>query len=306
MTKNSSLFVFQKDLRLEDNQALNLALSHETAVVAYILDPGALGGLASREWLHMSLSRLTESLSKQGVKLILAKGRFSEEVTRLAREADVDQIYWNRCSSPYQRSEVKEIKRTLNQNVKLNELDGCYLHPFEDIKTQIDSPYKVFTPYFNSLLKLPKRRPVLFQKTAKSFDRLASLSLEELGLRSKKKWATAMMKHWQPGELHAKKALTEYIKHAESYESSRNIPSLEISTSKLSPYLSHGEISPVQVLHELRDLLSASLPWMRQLVWREFAHYLLWHFPSTANEPLKKEYASFPVEANPRVSYLNS
>ncbi len=299
MAKNSSLFIFQKDLRLDDNPALNMALSHETAVIAYILDPQALGGQASCEWLHVSLSRLSESLAERGIKLILAKGRLSEEVLKLAREAAVDHIYWNRSSSPYQRSEFQGIKKQLNQNVKLIPIDGCYLHPFEDIKTQSDSPYKVFTPYFNSLLKLPKRKPVAFQNGAKSIDRLASLSLDELGLRSKKKWAASMMKSWQPGEFHAKKALKEYIKHVESYESSRNTPCLEISTSKLSPHLSHGEISPIQVLHELRDMRSTSLPWMRQVVWREFAHYLLWHFPNTSLEPLKKEYASFPVELNP-------
>jgi deoxyribodipyrimidine photo-lyase len=88
----------------------------------------------------------------------------------------------------------------------------------------------------------------------------------------------------------------------EDYPTGRDLPARE-GVSRLSPYLHLGQLSPHQVWHEVHARAAsdgrlapnaATLAWLRQLVWREFAQHLLWHFPATAQAPLRPEFNDFP------------
>jgi deoxyribodipyrimidine photo-lyase len=82
------------------------------------------------------------------------------------------------------------------------------------------------------------------------------------------------------------------------YGDRHNLPG-EAGTSRLSPHLHFGEISPRRVLYDIRrsDAIAGgpqNNPYLRQLVWREFSYYLLFHFPDSAHAPLRKPFESFP------------
>jgi deoxyribodipyrimidine photo-lyase len=81
------------------------------------------------------------------------------------------------------------------------------------------------------------------------------------------------------------------------YGKARDIPSLH-GTSRLSPYLHFGEIGPRQVWHVLRQR-KGSARFLAELAWREFAYYLLHHFPATTDQPLRREFAHFPWKSDP-------
>jgi deoxyribodipyrimidine photo-lyase len=81
------------------------------------------------------------------------------------------------------------------------------------------------------------------------------------------------------------------------YSELRDLPACR-GTSRLSPHLHWGEISPRQLWHQGRGM-RGSEAFLRQLVWREFAHHLLHHFPHTAEEPLRPQFASFPWDGDP-------
>src|SRR5262249_46335643 len=79
-------------------------------------------------------------------------------------------------------------------------------------------------------------------------------------------------------------------------------------TSRLSPHLHFGEISPRQIWHALDRQAKAkklteskwqSSQFITELGWREFSHHLLYHFPHTPDQPLRPEFKSFPCPRNP-------
>ena len=297
----TSLFIFRKDLRLADNIALNQALKHEKTVLVYIFDPHDPTGEAGLLWLHHSLLSLEQSLKNNHLNLIFRQGDFEKEVLKLIDESQCNTIYMNRHSSPFIRRIESEIHQKLeNTAIKTEVYDSCFLHRFDDISTGSSTPYKVFTPYYNTVIKLTKRLPVAFARGEAENLSLKSLKLADLGLVSPKDWTKDLIKRWQVGEAHALQKLHSFESRSSSYIKNRDFPFLEDGTSQLSPHLAFGEISPIQIFAHLRNHKVGAAPWLRQIVWRDFAHYLLWHFPYTESKPLRKEFQNFPHQANPK------
>jgi deoxyribodipyrimidine photo-lyase len=134
-----------------------------------------------------------------------------------------------------------------------------------------------------------------------------SLPLAALGLEPKLDWADGLRTAWKPGSAGAQAELRRFLhKRLLSYAESRNRPDL-VGTSRLSPHLHFGEISPRQVWQAVKRFAeSQSIPaavwrhwqFLTELGWREFAHHLLFHFPHTPEQPLRSEFARFPWRKN--------
>ena len=128
-------------------------------------------------------------------------------------------------------------------------------------------------------------------------------------------WVDKMTKYIKAGETKAREALDEFIQtnSALSYGEKRNSPFLK-GTSQLSTNLHFGEISVRQVYAAINNLDSGKeisenkaaigavdfplskakkYDYLKQLIWREFAHYLMYHFPHTVNQPLREEFKHF-------------
>jgi deoxyribodipyrimidine photo-lyase len=120
-----------------------------------------------------------------------------------------------------------------------------------------------------------------------------------LDLEPKIDWATGIRATWTPGEAGAQRELRRFLRDDfERYASERNLPG-KTGTSRLSPHLHFGEISPREVWHVLLAHRNAANAisvdaYLRELGWREFAYHLLFHFPFTTNEPLRREFMRFP------------
>ena len=112
-----------------------------------------------------------------------------------------------------------------------------------------------------------------------------------------------MAKEWKPGEAGASKRLKTFVKDPiETYKEARDYPSVQ-ATSKLSPHLHLGEISPRQAYHAARTKLASTSGsseknninhFINEVLWREFGHHLIYHFPKTPDQPLREKYAAFP------------
>jgi deoxyribodipyrimidine photo-lyase len=116
-------------------------------------------------------------------------------------------------------------------------------------------------------------------------------------------WAAGLRQTWEPGERGAAKQIKAFLKGAiQLYFEARDQPAAR-GTSRLSPHLHFGEISPWHAWHtawRCRDS-SARDAYLRQLVWREFAHHLLFHYPRTPAEPLRSEFRAFPWRKNAKM-----
>jgi deoxyribodipyrimidine photo-lyase len=300
---------FRIDLRLADNPALNAAIKHGGGVVPVFIwapeeeAPWEPGG-ASRWWLHQSLLALQTKLEKLRSRLIIRRGPTLPAILAIAKETNATAVFWNRRYEPAVVARDEKLARALpSEGFKVETFNAALLHEQETIRNQSGKPYKVFTPFWkNLLMKIEPGEPLPAPKSLRPPARLPkSLPLEELELQPKIDWAGGIRAEWKPGEDAATLRLKHFLDAAfQDYSAQRNRPDVE-GTSRLSPYLHFGEISPKQIWHAASRTSKTlrSSQFLAEVGWREFSHHLLHHFPRTPSEPLRPEFKKFPWRKNP-------
>ncbi len=284
---------FRQDQRLADNPALTAAAAAGEVVPVYILDdeaPGdhAMGG-AQRWWLHHSLKALDESL---GGQLVRRRGDSLSVLDALTAETGADVIHATRLYEPW----WQRLDNELGDRLTLHE--GNHLAPPRSILTGSGGRYKIFTPYWRALLdKMPPPLPLPVPEM-----NLASADSDMLGdwalLPNKPNWATGF-DVWTPGEDGAKAALKTFLDVVDGYHRGRNMPS-KAGTSRLSPFLHHGEISPATVWHHVcKRVGDAGEPYLRELGWRDYAANTIDQFPTYGTMHARSEFARLKFREGP-------
>ena len=304
---STALVWFRLDLRLMDNPALTAAaLRHQGVIPVFIWAPEEEGdwppGAASRWWLHQSLRSLEKDLQRHGMRLIFRRGPSLETLRSLVRECAADSVFWNRRYEPSLRKRDDGIQKALlSDGICVETFNSALLIEPDQIKNQSGKPYLVFTPFWRKALSampdfIPDPVPILKKAISPP-----SLSLEEFDLQPSLDWAEGLRSNWHPGETGAHKMIQQFLAGAlDDYAEDRDFPAVQ-GTSRLSPHLHFGEISPRQVWMAYMKRRNASArAFLRQLGWREFAHHLLFHFPNTAQEPLRPKFAAFPWRHDPK------
>lgn len=299
-----ALVWFRHDLRLEDNPAFIEACSHHQFVIPlYIYDENnsVLGG-AQTWWLHHSLTSLRDSLSQQGLNLVLRKGNPLEIILDLIKTVSVSSVYWNRCYDPHTIARDKKIKATLlDRSIAVHSFNGSLLHEPWMIKNKSGDSFKVFTPYWNYCKQILNIKPALYLESRPAGIEVQSDVLKDWNLLPTINWAEHFSEYWAPGEEGARLKLQDFIEqHLNGYKKNRDFP-IKNATSRLSPHLHFGEISPWTIVRSIElaklDLncdLSSADHFLSELGWREFSVYLLYHFPKLSSENFRKEFDQFP------------
>jgi deoxyribodipyrimidine photo-lyase len=305
----TSIVWFRSDLRLYDNAALSGALrSGKPIVPVFIWAPDEetpwQPGSAARWWLHRSLASLDSSLRQRGSALVLRQGKTLEALRALVRETEATAVYWNRRCEPAFGVRDDEIGQVLaREGVRVHVSDSSFLYAPEDVRTRDGKPFTVFTPFWKACLAegdppaplpAPSAIPVPYRMPE-------SVALSALALEPAVDWAQGLRHAWDVGESTALRFLDEFAESGISgYGVARDFPG-ERGTSRLSPYLHHGEVSPRSVWNRLRSAGGEVDGFLRQLIWREFAHHLLFHFPHTTADPLRSEFNRFPWRSDASV-----
>jgi deoxyribodipyrimidine photo-lyase len=321
---------FRRDLRIADNPALLYAAGSGQPVLPLYAAGWEDGdrwapGKAGRWWLDQSLRRLAASLASRGAPLHTLCGRVDEELPLLAREIGAREVVWNRLYEPYARQLEGRVAAALERDgVRWRAFDAGLLFDPEKHFSRSGRPFVQFTAFWRSCLSLPEPAPPEPEAgVLRGVDAVARTTLsaapgtklssgpDEQPRESGPPWeprntGTPM---WVPGEAGAHARLERFLQDGSvaDYDSSRDIPGID-GTSRLSAHLHFGEIGPRQVWHAVGEVVrgsahAAELPgpaaFLRQLGWREFAHYLLVHFPHIPEDPFRPEFAGFPWEDDP-------
>ena len=302
-----TLVWFRLDLRLADNPAVKAAVARGGSVIpVFIWAPDEDGawppGAASRWWLHQSLRALDASLRQRGSRLVIRRGPSLDALRAIIAETGADAVFWNRRYEPALTARDTKVKQALiADGLRVESFNSALLFEPWEIKNKSGEPYRVFTPFYRACLEREKSvgahsvRPsarIKIEWGARSTP-LQSLSVSKLALEPTIDWAGGFQTAWEPGEAGARRLLASFVKSAAGYDAQRDRPDLA-GTSRLSPHLHFGEISPRQVWEAV-----TAEPFRRQLVWREFAHHLLYHFPHTTDAPLQTKFARFPWRRDP-------
>ncbi|MEQ9813527.1 MAG: deoxyribodipyrimidine photo-lyase [Azospirillaceae bacterium] len=311
MTDSSRAIVwFRHDLRLSDNPALAHAARHHDQVLAlYCLDEESAGawtpGGASRWWLHHSLAALAATLDEKGVPLVLRRGPAERVVPELAEQEAVAAVYWNRRYYAWGVAADKAIKRMLGETgITAESFNGTLLREPWETRTGHGAPYRVYTPFWRAYQAAgtpaePQRRPARVTGLVRppASDRLADWGLLPTG----PDWAGGLRAAWTPGEDAARRRLHAFLDdRIGTYARDRNRPDID-ATSFLSPHLHFGEIGPRQIWHAVLAHEQAhggrskgSETFLKELVWREFSHNLLFYFPGIFEAPIDRRFEDFP------------
>jgi deoxyribodipyrimidine photo-lyase len=299
---------FRRDLRLADHAALSAAAATERPVVPlFILDDDAAGdwapGGASRWWLHHSLAALKKSLTAVGGNLVLRRGKTRNVIADVAREAGAGDVYCSRGYEPWSSDLETDVREGLAMHdIALKRFAGVLLHDPDQVKTQAGQPFKVFTPFWNAVRRLEVKKPLEAPKRLTVSSKLPkSENLKDWELLPKRPdWAGGLREMWVPGEVCARELLAEFIDNRMSdYAEARDRPDVE-GTSRLSPYLAFGEISPRQCWFAVKSATGrmthadrGAEVFLKELTWREFSAQLLHHWPTFPKTAFREEFSGF-------------
>ncbi|MCK0198880.1 DNA photolyase family protein [Ancylobacter sp. 6x-1] len=292
-TARPALVWFRDDLRLADHPALAAATASGRPLVAlYVLDEMSpdlrpLGG-AARWWLGEALAMLGEDIARAGGELVLRRGPAREVVADLVAEAGIGAVYWNhRHLAPAAAIDNRIAEDLAATGIEHHGFPAALLHDPDAVRTKGGTPFRMFTPFHRAASAGPLRavlpKPVRFVwAEPPRGDHLADWALAP----GKPDWTGGLRATWTPGEAGAHRQLGAFLAEGfAGYATTRDRPDLP-GTSRLSPFLRFGHLSPHQVvaaLHRAREAGSAPpadvAAFERQLWWREFAWHLLAHFP---------------------------
>lgn len=299
-----SLVWFRRDLRASDNKALFQASldSRDGIIGLFIITPGQWkkhddAVCKVKFWLD-NLGMLSCELAKLRIPLLIEIcDSFDDVPARIVSVAEQ-----NGCSSLYlnREYEFNETRRDHDVWVKCEQA-GMAVRRFHDrvivpppeIQTKQGNFYSVFTPYqrvwntkaleFTKVLAKPARQPHQQVRPMEVPGKIPGYDFEHLANC-----------HWKPGEAEAQKQLREFSKKICHYNDTRDVPSTD-GTSKLSPYLTTGVLSPRQCLAAVVDsqvgLVSANegiKRWVSEFAWRDFYSHVLVGYPRVSkHQPFK-------------------
>jgi deoxyribodipyrimidine photo-lyase len=310
MVRMTTLVWLRNDLRLSDNPALTAAAERGQLIPLYVFDSAdrdawRLGG-AQRWWLHQSLAAFERDLQKLGSRLVIRHGAATRVIDELIASGDIDAVYWNRRYEPTAIAHDSKLKESLRaRSIDVQSFNSALLHEPWEVRNQSGKPFQVFTPFWRHCMsRVEPRTPEPQPKQLRAPSRWpTSESLESLELMPKQAWYAGMAAAWSPGERGAQQQLRRFLQDGVwSYRETRDFPGMR-GTSQLSPHLHFGEISPHQLWHAVKtrathDAIPANEwrmnPFITEIGWREFAHHLLFHFPTTPTAPLRAQFERFP------------
>ncbi|MFC0220125.1 cryptochrome/photolyase family protein [Pseudochelatococcus lubricantis] len=302
------LVLFRDDLRVADNAALAAASrSGKPVIAAFVLEGASSGarplGGARCWWLHHSLAALNGTLATIGVRLVLRRGAMGEVVDSLVTESGADTVFWNRRYDPGAIAADTTMKAGLrNRGVAAESFAGHLLHEPSRLVTSTGGYYKVYSPFWKAVAAGPEPRdPLDVPDGLEPFaGNLASDAPDAFGLLpTKPDWAGGLRQSWTPGEAGAQARLDDFVAGAlQDYAEGRDYPACE-ATSRLSPHLAHGEITPFQIFAALQgaggDVSDAGAAKFRKEVgWREFCYHLLFHNPHLGTRNFQPSFNAFP------------
>jgi deoxyribodipyrimidine photo-lyase len=299
---------FRRDLRLADHPALSAACAvHDQVLPLYIHaseeDGDWTPGGASQWWLHHSLAALRTQLGERGVPLHIRRGASLAVLQQLLAQTGATAVYWNRLYEPAAIARDRDIKAALREEgVQAQSFNAAlWCEPWQ-IETKQQGPYRVFTPFWRNLrTELGAPQPLPEPAVLPGLEAAGSTPLEALQLLPQMPWDGGLRAAWQPGEQGAQELLEIFADDAVAdYAHARDLPARH-GTSRLSPHLHFGEISPRQIHRQLADRMATTdlkrrpdiEPYLRELGWREFAHHLLYHFPHTPTANFNSQFDGF-------------
>lgn len=276
------------DLRTTWNPAVSAVFSDYDEVLSVFIFDQKLQklGETSLFWLEKALQDLSLQYEKLGGYLCLRIGDTKKIIQDLFQKTGSTALYFNASFEP----KIFHLQKQLSKQHSCVIFNGNHLIDPREIEVSKGKPYSVFTPFYKACLKELKipTHPTQHKKFHSFFLKSEKLSLEKTNRTTK------LEKVWTPTRKEGLKYLNYFVQSSiKTYKHDRDFPALK-GTSKLSPYLHFGQICP----HEVWIITEKNESFTRQLFWREFGTYFLFHFPDAQRKNWNCKFDKFSWNKN--------
>ena len=305
--RSTGIFWIREDFRIENNPALSFATqNHDNVIALYIYNNNDFDNKreAQKWWVFKSLETLKKELSDYKINLEIVKGDELEIFSKFNKK-DKLSVYWNKIYEPDVIAKGKKIRDLFIKNeINYKYFKGNILNEFQEITKNDGTPFKVFTPFWRNAEQVYLNKPLSKNYIVKKKTKKISFfkkCIEPNDILPKKNWYKKFEKYWKVSENDSKKILKNLIENKiKDYGTSRDIPSIE-GTSKLSPYIKHGQIHVGSIWKKCSEIKSKGIgyrKYINELGWREFSHSLINYFPEFLKGNFRKEFDKFPWAKN--------
>ncbi|MFN5318451.1 MAG: cryptochrome/photolyase family protein [Bacteroidia bacterium] len=288
-----NIFWFRRDLRLEDNAGLWHALQSDRPVLPiFIFDTDILGKLEDRDdarvsFIHGEIVRLDAELKAAGSGLYCVYGRPEEVFAKLCNVFDVETVFTNGDYEPYATARDTSIDAFLQEKgAKLLRFKDQVVFEKSEVVKDDGLPYTVFTPYSRKWKERLKTYGISSYPSQNCLQNLHKWSGDNIP-------SLEAMNFVQTSIVFPHKSVDESILN--KYKEQRDLPAVA-GTSRLSVHLRFGTISIRALVKKAMDLSSES--WLNELIWRDFYHAIIWHFPHAATSAFRPAYDRIPWRNN--------
>lgn len=269
---------FRRDLRIEDNAIL--ANAQGEVLPIFIFDTDILDKLPKDDkrvsFIFQSVMQLKYELQQKGLDLFVFYGK-TQEIFQELKEYGFDEVLTSCDFDAYAIKRDKQIEKIIPMK---RFYDSFILYPQDHLKKD-NTPYKVFTPFYKALHPIWESKSI--EEYQADFSKLQLFdftqiekinSIDDIGF-IKQELPDFLNKN--PWEL-----LDNFVQKIDRYKIDRDYFNID-ATSKISVHLRFGIISPRQIFNYMKfhcdDFKSEFF--IRELFWREFWNYILYHFPQS-------------------------
>tara|TARA_B100001057_G_scaffold235292_1_gene235585 strand:- start:850 stop:2247 length:1398 start_codon:yes stop_codon:yes gene_type:complete len=306
MNKKIGVFWLRDDFRLKKNLALYQATkNHDQVVTLYLFKRSKYEKQeAQKWWVSESLKEFKKKLNPLNIEIQIFKVESYETFfqNELFDKKNFS-IYWNRVYEPgYLKFDDYLSLNLKKKGIEHQIFKGNILNEIYEVKKKDGTPFKVFTPFWRHaekhfLEKIPKEE----KKVNKCLKKILFFknSIDEKKILPKKNWFTNFKDLWSPNEEHAQLKLKNFVDNEiQNYPEARNYPNI-LGTSKLSPFIKHGQIHVETIWQEcIKSKKKGLTKYLSEIGWREFNHSLINHFPHMLKNNYSKKFDQFPWEKN--------
>ena len=286
-----SIFLFHRDLRLEDNVGLIESLQNSKEVIpCFIYDSNLVKKLtdAKFRWnfLNESLLDLDKQLQRKGSSLQILEGIPEKSLEKIIKKYRVKAIFNNTDFSNYSQKRDERIFQICKKNkISFNSTLDFLLHNPNDIKTNDDSPYTIYSFFYKKAKIFPVRKIIKNTKKNYSKEHISNNSIKESKITGSE---------IKGGRKEGLKIL-ENLEKFRDYDKVRDFPGLN-QTTLLSAHNKFGTMSIREIYTQIKEILGVNHTIMGEIYWREFFNYILFHFPHVEKKSIKQKFQDIPWE----------
>lgn len=295
-----SLFIFRRDLRLEDNTGLiEASAASEQVIPCFMCDPRQISAtneyrsLNALQFMHEALADLNIQIKKEGGCLYFFEGPTENIIETILKEMPVDAIFVNRDYTPFSLKRDQALEQSCVAHHKAwHSCNDLLLHEPEEIISGSGTPYVIFTPFYKKASGLPVRRP--------ETKRITNWYTKPIS--SAHKTVPSFLNTYQNDHalVHGTQKEAQSILKKSSqwadYINTHDCPSME--TTHASAFLKFGLFSVRHFYFAIADQFGQSHALIRQLFWRDFFCHIAYFSPFVFGQPFNEKYLSLEWHNN--------